>query len=103
MVSVQARQFWQMLKNGTRLVDMPIDLRREVGERAEGITADPVGVTFTRAADVGGLWVAPKASTPRATVLYLFGGGYMLGSPASRQKTAGHIAAAAGARVARQA
>jgi len=32
-------------------------------------------------------------------MLYLFGGGYMLGSPASRRKTAGHLAAAAGARV----
>jgi hypothetical protein len=27
-----------------------------------------------------------------AAVLYLFGGGYVLGSPASRRKTAGHVA-----------
>jgi epsilon-lactone hydrolase len=34
-----------------------------------------------------------------AAVLYLFGGGYVLGSPQSRRKTAGHIAAATGSRV----
>ena len=33
------------------------------------------------------------------TILYFFGGGYMLGTPATRRKTAGHLALAAGARV----
>ena len=33
------------------------------------------------------------------TILYFFGGGYMVGTPATRRKTAGHLALAAGARV----
>ena len=32
-------------------------------------------------------------------MLYLFGGGYVISSPHSRRKTAGHLAAASGTRV----
>ncbi len=67
-------------------------------QQAELITAEPQGVTYEDASAVGGLAAVPDAVSG-ASVLYLFGGGYVLGSPASRRKTAGHIATASGARV----
>jgi acetyl esterase/lipase len=99
MISDQARHFWDMLKDAPKQVELPIDRRREVGEHAEDATLEPVDVVITPAANVDGLWATPRAAMGDATVLYLFGGGYMLGSPASRRKTAGHIAIAAQARV----
>jgi acetyl esterase/lipase len=80
-------------------IDMPLTDRREAGEHAEDITVEPVGVRFEPAPQVNGLWAIPPDPRPGAAVLYLFGGGYVLGSPASRRKTAGHIAMAAGVRV----
>jgi monoterpene epsilon-lactone hydrolase len=99
VISDKARQFFDMLKNAPKQVEMPIDRRRQAGEHAEDATSEPVGVTFASTAEVDGLWAMPAVSAPRATILYLFGGGYMLGSPASRRKTAGHIALAASGRV----
>jgi monoterpene epsilon-lactone hydrolase len=99
MISEQARRFWESFRNGPKQIEMPIAQRREAGEHAEDATAEPSGVTFTSAADVGGLWAVPDRIRHGAAILYLFGGGYMLGSPSSRRKTAGHLAVAAGARV----
>jgi monoterpene epsilon-lactone hydrolase len=99
MISKQAREFWSLLKSAPKQIDLPIDQRREAGEHAEDATAQPAGVTFAPVADVGGFWAEPPKGTPERTILYLFGGGYMLGSPASRRKTAGHLALAAKARV----
>src|SRR4029077_2557301 len=55
------------------------------------------GAIFSPAPDVDGLW----AEIPEAdrTILYFFGGGFVLGSPDTRRKTAGHLALAAKARV----
>lgn len=47
---------------------------------------------------MNGLWADPPAARPGPAILYFYGGGYVLGSPASRRKTAGHLALAAQAR-----
>jgi epsilon-lactone hydrolase len=103
MVSVEARQFWDLLRNGSRQIEMPLGERRVAGEHAEDATAEPVGATFWPATELRGIWAGPAGSRPEAdagaAMLYLYGGGYMLGSPASRRKTAGHLAVAAGVRV----
>src|SRR4051812_34886359 len=99
MISEQAQRFWDSFKIGPKQIEMPISQRREAGEHAEDATAEPSGVAFTSAADVGGFWAVPDRVRPSAAILYLFGGGYMLGSPQSRRKTAGHLAIAASARV----
>lgn len=99
MISKQAQEFWSFLKSAPKQIDLPIDQRREAGEHAEDETTEPAGVTFAPAPDVGGLWAEPANSLPERAILYLFGGGYMLGSPASRRKTAGHLSVAAKARV----
>src|SRR5438552_10848413 len=76
---------------------MPLLQAREADTRSEDFTSEPVGVNFTPAPEVDGLWVeAPGADR---AILYLFGGGFVLGSPDTRRKTAGHLALAARARV----
>ena len=61
---------------------------------ASGASVDPVS-----AGGVPAEWVsAPGAEADRA-VLYLHGGGYVVGSPASHRELAGRLSAAAGARV----
>ncbi len=99
MISKQAQEFWSLLKSAPKQIELPLAQRREAGEHAEDATAEPAGVSFAAAADVGGLWVEPSNARPGSAILYLFGGGYVLGSPASRRKTAGHLAVAAKARV----
>jgi hypothetical protein len=48
---------------------------------------------------VGGLWATPQAGDGKSAIMYLYGGGYVISSPHSRRKTAGHLANASGARV----
>src|SRR5438874_11283928 len=76
---------------------MPLSQAREADTRSEDFTSEPVGVNFTPAPEVDGLW----AEVPGADriILYFFGGGFVLGSPDTRRKTAGHLALAAKARV----
>ena len=76
---------------------MPLPQAREADTRSEDFTSEPVGVNFMAASEVDGLW-AEIAEGDR-TILYFFGGGFVLGSPDTRRKTAGHLALAAKARV----
>src|SRR5262245_55333519 len=100
MTSAEAASFWQTFRDApVKQIDMPLAQRREAGEHAEDATAEPVGVAFEAAGAVDGLWAIPPSARHGAAVLYLFGGGYVLGSPASRRKTAGHLALATTARV----
>lgn len=99
VISEQARRFWTSMQTGPKQIDLPLAKRREAGEHAEDATSDPQGVTFRPAPEVGGLWAEPGDAEPDAALVYLFGGGYVLGSPSSRCKTAGHLALAARARV----
>lgn len=99
MTSPQALGFWRAMRDAPQQIALPLAARREAGERAEDATSEPAGVAFRPAPEVGGLWAEPEGSASGAGVLYLFGGGYVLGSPASRRKTAGHLAAASGAAV----
>jgi monoterpene epsilon-lactone hydrolase len=99
MISPQATALWQAFAQAPKQAELPLEARRQAGEQAETPTSEPVGVTNDDAPEVGGVWARPSAPRDGAAVLYLFGGGYVLGSPASRRKTAGHVAVAAGARV----
>jgi epsilon-lactone hydrolase len=75
-----------------------IEQWRQGDEHAEDMTSEPIGVAFTVASAVNGLWAHPQAARRGAAILYFYGGGYVLGSPISRRKTAGHLALAAQAR-----
>src|SRR5438874_8792323 len=97
MISKQAQDFWTLLKTYPKQIQMPLSQAREADTHAEDFTSEPAGINFTPAPEVDGLWVeAPGADR---AILYLFGGGFVLGSPDTRRKTAGHLALAAKARV----
>ncbi|GAA4934927.1 acetyl esterase/lipase [Actinomycetospora succinea] len=99
MVSAEAEKFADMLRQAPRMAEMPLTAQREAGEHAEDLTATPEGVTYAPVAEDGvtGVWVTGATAT--STVLYLFGGGHVITSPASRHKFAGHLALALDARV----
>ncbi len=97
MISKQAQDFWTLLKTYPKQIEMPLSQAREADTHAEDFTSEPAGVNFTPAPGVDGLWAeVPKADR---AILYFFGGGFVLGSPDTRRKTAGHLALAAKARV----
>jgi monoterpene epsilon-lactone hydrolase len=99
VISRQAKVFWALLKSYPKQIEMPLSQARDAALRAEDFTSEPTGVAFSPAPDVDGLWAEVPGEGPDRAILYLFGGGYMIGTPATRRKTAGHLALAAGARV----
>jgi len=99
MISKQAQDFWTFLKTFPKQIEMPLAQAREADTHAEDSTAEPAAVTFSPAADVDGFWAETQDAQPGRAILYLFGGGFAVGSPATRRKTAGHLALAAKARV----
>lgn len=99
MVSREAKAFWAAIQAAPKQIDLALDARRAAGELAETTTSEPRDVRYDEASAVSGFWVRPAAGKPDCTIVYLFGGGYVLGSPASRRKTVGHVALAAKANV----
>ena len=88
-----------MLKTYPKQIEMPLAQARDADNHAEDFTTEPAAVTYSPAPEAGGFWAVPPQAEPGRAILYLFGGGFVLGSPATRRKTAGHIALAAKARV----
>jgi monoterpene epsilon-lactone hydrolase len=99
MISKLAQDFWILLKSYPKQIEMPLAQAREAGLHAEDFTSEPKGVRFSPAPEVDGLWADPPDAAPGRSILYFFGGGFVLGTPATRRKTAGHLALAAKARV----
>ncbi len=98
MASEEARRFWATMRAQPQDDNPSVEQRRQGDEHAEDLSSEPLGVVFTPAPAVNGLWADPPAARPGAAILYFYGGGYVLGSPVSRRKTAGHLALAAQAR-----
>jgi epsilon-lactone hydrolase len=98
MVSPEALKLNELLRNAPKAVDMDLPHQREAGEHAEDMTSEPEGVRFDDAPAVGGLWATPRSWDGESAIMYLYGGGYVISSPHSRRKLAGHLANAAGAR-----
>ena len=96
MVSPEALKLNELLRNAPKAVDMDLSHQREAGERAEDMTSEPEGVRFEEAPAVGGLWATPRSWDGESAIMYLYGGGYVISSPHSRRKLAGHLANAAG-------
>jgi phosphinothricin tripeptide acetyl hydrolase len=74
--------------------------RRAQYDRAERVFPTPADVAVERvtAPDRPAEWLTPPAVRTDAVVLYLHGGGYVIGSPRSHRHLAAAIARAAGAR-----
>jgi epsilon-lactone hydrolase len=77
---------------------MDLAHQREAGEHAENMTSEPEGVAFEEAHALHGLWATPRSWDGESAIMYLYGGGYVISSPHSRRKLAGHLANASGAR-----
>ena len=99
MASEQALQLDTLLRAGPKAVDMELAEQRAAGEHQEDFTSEPVGVRYEDVPELGGFWAVPEEGDPGGAVVYLYGGGYVISSPQSRRKTAGHLAAASGTRV----
>jgi monoterpene epsilon-lactone hydrolase len=98
MASEQARRFWAAMRAQPKDANPTVEQRRQGDEHAEDLSSEPAGVAFTLAPAINGLWADPPSARPGAAILYFYGGGYVLGSPISRRKTAGHLALTAQAR-----
>lgn len=73
---------------------------RVADQYMDRLTGEPTGVTYERA-EVGGIpgqWVIPAEAAAQGVILYLHGGGYVMGSSDTHRKMVGHLAAAAGVR-----
>jgi monoterpene epsilon-lactone hydrolase len=97
--SAEAERLNEILRSGPKAVEMTLSDQREAGEHQEDLTSDPAGVSYEDVPELDGFWAVPDGVEATAAVLYLHGGGYVISSPHSRRKTAGHIAHASGARV----
>lgn len=98
MPSDEAKRFWEMLRALPKDDAPSIAQRRQGDAHAEDLTQEPDGIVFGSAPDVDGIWAVPHGGRAGAAILYFYGGGYVLGAPISRRKTAGHVARAAAAR-----
>jgi monoterpene epsilon-lactone hydrolase len=98
MVSPEALKLNEILRNAPKAVDMDLSHQREAGEHAEDMTSEPEGVVFEEAHAVHGLWATPRSWDGESAIVYLYGGGYVISSPHSRRKLAGHLANASSAR-----
>jgi monoterpene epsilon-lactone hydrolase len=98
MVSREALKLNEILRNAPNGGDMDLLHQREAGEHAEDMTSEPEGVTYKEAYAVDGLWATPQNWDGGSAIMYLYGGGYVISSPHSRRKLAGHLANASGAR-----
>jgi acetyl esterase/lipase len=99
VISKRAEAFWALLKSFPKQIEMSLAKARESDLLAEHFTSEPSGVTYPPAPEVDGFWATMEGERSGRTILYFFGGGYMVGTPATRRKTAGHLALAAGAQV----
>jgi acetyl esterase/lipase len=98
--SPEAAELWKTLRAAPDPEDLELEEQRQADELVEDPASDPAGIRYDRAEPIDGLWATPESWDGRSTVLYLFGGGYVASSPDTRRTLAGHLARAAGARVA---
>ena len=72
--------------------------KRAQYDRAERVFKTPPTCGWSRSTGAGvpGEWLVPPGARTDAAVLYLHGGGYVIGSPRSHRHVAAAIAAAAG-------
>jgi acetyl esterase/lipase len=77
---------------------LPIDSQRRWLKTVTRVLKPAKDVEFKRSAVGGGEWAWPRRQPPQtdASILYLHGGAYCIGSPATHRVIMSHLAAAAG-------
>ncbi|EXJ71199.1 uncharacterized protein A1O5_06193 [Cladophialophora psammophila CBS 110553] len=77
-----------------------LDLHRILLEELGTVSAEPTDVTYEEVKCPGtvrpAIWCKPLSASPSRVILYLHGGAFSAGSPASHRKTAAHLAKKAG-------
>jgi len=102
MLAAALRTVLRLTLGRTFRADVPLETQRRRLLRVSRLTLPPRAARFSSAScgGVAGEWVQAGAAGPAPlTVLYLHGGGYCIGAPASHRGLAGHLAARSGARV----
>jgi acetyl esterase/lipase len=103
MVSEQAKNIKSLIQQFVSQIfgDNPtLESIRAGAESVASLTADPAGVVFSHV-QIGGIraqWVDTPGADKDCVLLFLHGGGYIMGSSDSHRKLVGHITAAAGCR-----
>ena len=78
-----------------------LEEQRATSEGFAMLTAEPAVAVAVELVDAGGVpaqWLVPQGAATDRVLLYLHGGGYVVGSMHSHRKLASHIAAAIGCR-----
>jgi monoterpene epsilon-lactone hydrolase len=79
--------------------ERPVDVRRAAMDEVALPLADDVTAAAVEVDGMGAEWVTATGTSADRVVLYLHGGGYVMGSLATHRKLAGDISRAADARV----
>ncbi len=104
MASKQANEIKELLRrlSESAAKDESVEEQRaRIDMAQEAMTARPAGVTWTEV-DAGGvtaIWADPEDGSMDHVVLYLHGGGYVIGSAAGNRNFTGQLAKAVGCRV----
>lgn len=102
LLAAALRAVLRLTLGRTFRADVPLETQRRRLLGVARLTLPPRAARFT-AADCGGVsgeWARVRTGGQETlTVLYLHGGGYCTGAPASHRSLAGHLAARSGARV----
>lgn len=102
MISPQAERMKQQLAEfAARLAGQNVAGMREVFRTFSSGTTRPPGVAWTRidAGGVPGIWADADGGALNRAILYLHGGGYVMGDAQAYRYFTGHLARAAGCRV----
>ncbi len=96
MASEASNSIIEYLRNNVHLDEAglsPQQLRDNMTAMAGGMTA-PAGIDFEPAtiAGIPALWVRPSGGATDAALLYLHGGGYVIGSPDTHRNITAHLA-----------
>ena len=101
-IAAALRSVLRLTLGGTFRAGLPVERQRRRLRQVTRLTLPPRGTIFTAATcgGVPGEWVRARGHGHAAlTILYLHGGGYCTGSPATHRAITGHLAARCGARV----
>lgn len=96
----KARKYREKLRAAGDPVPATAEDFRKADQFMDLLTGEPHGVDYAEGevGGVAGLWVTPHQAAPSGALLYLHGGGYVMGSSSTHRKMVGHLATAAGVR-----
>jgi len=100
MASPQFEKLVEIIRSNKRPPgDHPVEKLRAGMEKTSLPPGEDVTATAVDAGGVPAEWVETPGVDPGHVVLYLHGGGYVMGSPVTHRKLAGDVSRASGARV----